>query len=73
MSSCDNFRRWRTARTRSPSSLNPRNCGWYDASGNENGDRCAWAFNGPITFSTSVTNPDGTVTTTASTWKLQGE
>ena len=35
---------------------------WYDSSGNENGDKCAWAFNVP-----SVTLSDG------SAWKLQGE
>jgi hypothetical protein len=35
---------------------------WYDASGNENGDKCAWTFNVP-----SVTFTDG------SKWKLQGE
>ena len=35
---------------------------WYDSSGNENGDKCAWTFNVP-----SVTFSNGT------TWKLQGE
>jgi hypothetical protein len=35
---------------------------WYDASGNENGDKCAWTFNVP-----SVTFSDG------NKWKLQGE
>ena len=35
---------------------------WYDASGAENGDKCAWTFNVP-----SVTFPNG------SKWKLQGE
>jgi hypothetical protein len=40
----------------------PRNGGWYDSGGNENGDKCAWTFNVPyVTFSN------------ASTWKLQGE
>jgi hypothetical protein len=40
----------------------PRNGGWYDASGNENGDKCAWTFNVPyVTFSNS------------SKWKIQGE
>ena len=35
---------------------------WYDSSGNENGDKCAWTFNVPaVTFSNG------------STWKLQGE
>lgn len=35
---------------------------WYDASGAENGDKCAWTFNVP-----SVMFTDGT------RWKLQGE
>ncbi len=35
---------------------------WYDSSGNENGDKCAWTFNVPY-----VTFPDGI------NWKLQGE
>ena len=35
---------------------------WYDSSGNENGDKCAWTFNVP-----SVTFSNGT------SWKLQGE
>lgn len=35
---------------------------WYDASGYENGDKCAWTFNVPY-----VTFPNGTQ------WKLQGE
>jgi hypothetical protein len=35
---------------------------WYDSSGAENGDKCAWAFNVP-----SVTFSNGT------NWKLQGE
>jgi hypothetical protein len=36
--------------------------GWYDSSGNENGDKCVWAFASPyVTFS------NGTL------WKLQGE
>jgi hypothetical protein len=40
----------------------PRNGGWYDASGAENGDKCAWTFNVPY-----VSFPNGTH------WKLQGE
>jgi hypothetical protein len=41
----------------------PANPGaWYDSSGAENGDKCAWTFNVP-----SVSFPNGTV------WKLQGE
>ena len=39
----------------------PRGNGWYDASGAENGDKCAWAFG-----STSVTFSNGT------SWKIQG-
>ena len=35
---------------------------WYDASGAENGDKCAWTFGAP-----SVTFTNG------STWKIQGE
>jgi hypothetical protein len=35
---------------------------WYDSQGNENGDKCAWAFNVP-----SVTFSNGTK------WKVQGE
>ena len=35
---------------------------WYDSSGSENGDKCAWTFNVP-----SVTFSNGTH------WKLQGE
>ena len=35
---------------------------WYDASGSENGDKCAWTFNVP-----SVSFPNGT------SWKIQGE
>jgi hypothetical protein len=40
----------------------PRNGGWYDANGGENGDKCAWTFNVPyVTFSNG------------SQWKIQGE
>ena len=41
----------------------PRNGGWYDSSGAENGDKCAWTFNVPYV---SFTN-------TNTVWKLQGE
>ena len=40
----------------------PRNGGWYDSRGQENGDKCAWTFNVP-----SVTFTNG------SQWKIQGE
>ncbi len=41
----------------------PANPGaWFDSSGSENGDKCAWTFNVP-----SVTFSDGTQ------WKIQGE
>ena len=40
----------------------PRNGGWYDNRGAENGDKCAWTFNVPsVTFSNN------------SKWKIQGE
>ena len=35
---------------------------WYDGSGAENGDKCAWTFGAP-----SVTFSNGSM------WKLQGE
>ena len=40
----------------------PRGAGWFDSSGAENGDKCAWTFNVP-----SVTFSNGTQ------WKIQGE
>lgn len=40
----------------------PRNGGWYDSRGQENGDKCAWTFNVPL-----VTFSNG------SQWKIQGE
>jgi hypothetical protein len=46
----------------------PRGRSWFDRSGNENGDKCAWAF--PVTGS----NPNGLSTLTDnSQWKLQME
>ena len=39
----------------------PRNGGWYDGSGEENGDKCAWAFHGLVTLKNG------------SQWLLQGE
>lgn len=39
----------------------PRGRGWFDRSGAENGDKCAWAFVGPVTLSNG------------SQWKLQTE
>jgi hypothetical protein len=38
----------------------PRNGGWYDSSGGENGDKCAWAFHNDVTIG-------------GDTWKLQME
>jgi hypothetical protein len=46
---------WSEART------DPRGDGWFDNGGAENGDKCAWAFNGAVTLK------NGTK------WKLQGE
>jgi hypothetical protein len=40
----------------------PRNGGWYDSSGAENGDKCAWTFG-----AASLTFKNGSV------WKIQGE
>src|SRR5205823_4123861 len=39
----------------------PRNGGWWDSGGGENGDKCAWAFQGHQTL------------TNGSQWFLQGE
>jgi hypothetical protein len=40
----------------------PRGAGWFDSSGAENGDKCAWSFNAPfVTFSNHTE------------WKIQGE
>ena len=40
----------------------PRNGGWYDSGGAENGDKCAWTFG-----AASLTFKNGSV------WKIQGE
>lgn len=40
----------------------PRGAGWFDSSGAENGDKCAWTFGAPY-----VTFKNGT------NWKIQGE
>jgi hypothetical protein len=37
----------------------PRGAGWFDSSGAENADKCAWTFNQPVKFN-------------GSTWKIQG-
>jgi hypothetical protein len=50
-----------TAHELSETITDPRNGGWYDSGGAENGDKCAWTFTGPVTLSNR------------STWKLQGE
>jgi hypothetical protein len=39
----------------------PRGAGWFDSSGQENGDKCAWSFAAPVTLSNG------------SVWKLQME
>jgi hypothetical protein len=52
-----------TAHEISEARSDPANPGaWYDAAGEENGDKCAWTFHVPY-----VTFPDGL------NWKLQGE
>ena len=40
----------------------PRNGGWYDRQGAENGDKCAWTFGAPSVLFTNGTK-----------WKVQGE
>jgi len=50
-----------TAHELSETITDPRGAGWFDSSGAENGDKCAWAFAGPVTLSN------------ASIWKLQME
>jgi hypothetical protein len=52
-----------TAHEISEARSDPANPGaWYDSSGAENGDKCAWTFNVPF-----VSFPSGSM------WKLQGE
>ncbi len=43
--------------------------GWYDSTGNENGDKCAWTFGPSNTTGLSA----GTVSIGGYNWKLQGE
>jgi hypothetical protein len=50
-----------TAHELSESITDPRNGGWYDSSGAENGDKCAWSFHNVVTLSNK------------SQWKLQME
>ncbi|MEO8911272.1 MAG: hypothetical protein ABI408_13745 [Gemmatimonadaceae bacterium] len=50
-----------TAHELSETITDPRNGGWWDSGGAENGDKCAWAFLAPVTL------------TNRSVWKLQGE
>lgn len=44
----------------------PRNGGWWDSSGNENGDKCAWTFSSGDTGAGNIVFANGT------TWKIQG-
>jgi hypothetical protein len=50
-----------TSHELSEATTDPRGAGWFDSSGAENGDKCAWAFNGNETLSNG------------SVWYLQGE
>jgi len=50
-----------TAHELSEAITDPRGAGWFDSSGAENGDKCAWTFNARVTLHNG------------STWKLQGE
>jgi hypothetical protein len=49
-----------TAHELSETITDPRNGGWYDSSGGENGDKCSWVFAGAVTLKTTQ-------------WKLQME
>jgi hypothetical protein len=63
-----------TAHELSETLTDPRNGGWWDKSGDENGDKCAWAFNtGPVVLSYKVPDGLGGFTTVTKNWKLQGE
>jgi hypothetical protein len=50
-----------TAHELSETITDPRGAGWFDSSGAENGDKCAWSFNNVVTLSNN------------SQWKLQME
>jgi hypothetical protein len=50
-----------TAHELSEAMTDPRGAGWFDSSGQENGDKCAWAFHGPVVLSNGTS------------WKLQME
>jgi hypothetical protein len=50
-----------TAHELSEAITDPRGAGWFDSSGGENGDKCAWSFNGPVVLKNNTT------------WKLQME
>ena len=50
-----------TAHELSETITDPRGAGWFDSGNAENGDKCAWSFAGPVTFSNG------------SQWKLQME
>ncbi len=49
-----------TSHELSEATTDPRGDAWYDSSGNENGDKCAWAFHNDVSFG-------------GYTWKLQME
>src|SRR5262249_21035285 len=39
-----------TAHELSEAITDPRGTGWFDSSGGENGDKCAWTFTGTVTL-----------------------